>query len=59
MMALEAVKYLTGAGEGLAGSLLIYDGLWGESRKLTTQRRADCMVCGAIAGLQDAEDLPV
>ena len=50
MMALEAVKYLTGAGATLQGSLLIYDGLWGESRKLTAVRRADCAVCGGQGG---------
>ncbi|MFN4099260.1 MAG: HesA/MoeB/ThiF family protein, partial [Pararhodobacter sp.] len=33
MMALEAVKVLTGAGAGLRGALLIYDGLYGETRR--------------------------
>ncbi|MGB5871935.1 MAG: HesA/MoeB/ThiF family protein [Albidovulum sp.] len=54
MMALEAVKYLTGAGATLTGSLLIYDGLWGESRKLKAARRADCKLCGADAALLDS-----
>jgi molybdopterin/thiamine biosynthesis adenylyltransferase len=47
MMALEAVKEITGAGRTLAGEMLIYDGLWGETRKLALSRRADCPVCGA------------
>lgn len=46
MMALEAVKHLTGAGEGLRGAMLIYDGLWGETRRITTQARPGCPVCG-------------
>jgi molybdopterin/thiamine biosynthesis adenylyltransferase len=45
MMALEAVKWLTGAGEGLAGRLMIYDGLYGEARIITARRRPACAVC--------------
>ena len=47
MMALEAVKHLTGAGATLRGELLIYDGLWGETRKVRAARRADCATCGS------------
>lgn len=47
LMALEAVKYLTGAGQGLKGRLLMFDGLWQENRTITVKRRADCAVCGA------------
>jgi molybdopterin/thiamine biosynthesis adenylyltransferase len=47
IMALEAVKALTGAGEGLRGRLLIWDGLYAEARVITLRRRADCPVCGA------------
>jgi len=47
MMALEAVKWLTGAGEGLAGRLLIYDGLYGEARVIAVRRRPACAVCGS------------
>ncbi|MGV8952647.1 MAG: HesA/MoeB/ThiF family protein [Cypionkella sp.] len=46
MMALEAVKRLTGAGEGLAGRLMIYDALYGETRVIKLKKRADCAVCG-------------
>jgi molybdopterin/thiamine biosynthesis adenylyltransferase len=48
MMALEAVKEITGAGQGLRGRMLIYDGLHGESRLIAVQRRADCPVCGDV-----------
>jgi molybdopterin/thiamine biosynthesis adenylyltransferase len=48
MMALEAVKHVTGAGTGLAGRMLIYDGLSGEMRSFAVKRRPDCPVCGSI-----------
>ncbi len=48
MMAMEAIKHLTGAGQTLRGEMLIYDGLWGETRKLQLSRRADCPVCSAL-----------
>jgi molybdopterin/thiamine biosynthesis adenylyltransferase len=47
MMAVEAIKFLTGAGETLSGQMLIYDALYGESRKLRVERRADCPVCAS------------
>lgn len=50
MMALEAVKRLTGAGEGLAGRLLIYDALYAETRVIKVKKRADCAVCGSAQG---------
>ncbi len=46
MMALEAVKLLTGAGHVLRGEMLIYDGLYGETRRITLKRRPDCPICG-------------
>nr|WP_170540618.1 molybdopterin-synthase adenylyltransferase MoeB [Ruegeria arenilitoris] len=46
MMAVEAVKVVTGAGQALRGEMLIYDALYGESRKITLSRRDDCPVCG-------------
>lgn len=45
MMALEAIKTLTDAGVSLRGSLLIYDGLYGETRKINTRPRPDCPIC--------------
>jgi molybdopterin/thiamine biosynthesis adenylyltransferase len=47
VMALEAVKAITGAGEGLRGRMLIFDGLYAETRIITLARRPDCVVCGA------------
>ncbi|WP_050525051.1 HesA/MoeB/ThiF family protein [Pseudorhodobacter wandonensis] len=47
MMAMEAVKYLTHAGQGLRGRLMIYDGLYSEARVIATKSRAGCAACGA------------
>ncbi|MCI5098058.1 MAG: molybdopterin-synthase adenylyltransferase MoeB [Rhodobacteraceae bacterium] len=46
MMAVEAVKLITGAGSVLRGEMLIYDGLYGETRKIRLSKRSDCPVCG-------------
>ena len=48
LMALEAVKVLTGAGDGLRGRLMLFDGLHGENRSITLRKRADCPVCGQV-----------
>ena len=50
MMAVEAIKRITGAGQGLRAEMLIYDALWGETRKIALKRRADCPVCGLAHG---------
>lgn len=49
IMAMEAVKQITGAGEGLMGRLMIHDALYAETRVIAVKRRADCPVCGASA----------
>lgn len=49
MMAAEAVKLISGAGEGLSGRMLIYDALYGEVRVIAVKPRADCPVCGQPA----------
>ncbi len=46
LMALEAIKLLTGAGQGLRGRMLIFDGLYAETRMISTPQRAGCSVCG-------------
>ncbi len=46
MMAVEALKALTGAGEGLRGRLLIYDALYGETRTIVAKPRVGCPICG-------------
>jgi len=48
MMAVEAIKEITGAGEGLRGRMMIYDALYGESRGFTLKRNPDCAVCGGL-----------
>ncbi len=46
MMAGEAIKLITGAGAPLRGTLLIYDALFSDARRIHIKRRADCAVCG-------------
>jgi molybdopterin/thiamine biosynthesis adenylyltransferase len=50
MMAMEAVKWITGAGEGLSGRLMIHDALFAETRVIGVKRRRDCAVCGSRTG---------
>ena len=50
MMAVEAVKVITGAGEPMRGRMLIYDALYGETRTITLARRTECPVCGGGRG---------
>jgi molybdopterin/thiamine biosynthesis adenylyltransferase len=45
MMALEAVKVITGAGDPLTGRLLIYDGLDAETRTVRLGADPACPVC--------------
>jgi len=47
MMALEAIKLITQAGEALVGRLLIYDGLAGEARTVRIGADPHCKSCGA------------
>ncbi|WP_299727378.1 molybdopterin-synthase adenylyltransferase MoeB [uncultured Tateyamaria sp.] len=47
MMAVEAIKLITGAGAPLRGEMVIYDALYGESRKIALKRRPDCTTCGS------------
>jgi molybdopterin/thiamine biosynthesis adenylyltransferase len=46
MMAMEAVKHITGAGEGLKSRLMIYDALYAEVRVIGIKPREDCEICG-------------
>jgi molybdopterin/thiamine biosynthesis adenylyltransferase len=47
LQAMEAVKYIIGQGELLCGSLLTYDALNMEFRKIKLPRRDSCAVCGS------------
>jgi molybdopterin/thiamine biosynthesis adenylyltransferase len=46
IMAAEALKLLSDAGTALRGHMLIYDALYGETRKLKMTPRTDCPICG-------------
>ncbi len=48
MMALEAVKWITGAGETLSGRLLIYDALSAEIRTVGLPPDPECELCGSV-----------
>lgn len=48
MMASEALKEITGAGQGLRGRLVIHDALYAETRVIGVKKRADCPVCGGV-----------
>ena len=46
MMAMEAVKHITGAGQTLAGRLMIHDALFFETRVIGIKPNPNCEVCG-------------
>lgn len=50
LMALEAVKIITGAGENLRGKLWLFDGLVGEGRTVSIAADPECPVCGRQGG---------
>jgi molybdopterin/thiamine biosynthesis adenylyltransferase len=55
MMAVEAIKLLSGAGTPLLGQMTIYDALYGESRQIAVQPRAGCPVCSGEAARKAGE----
>ena len=46
LQALEVIKELTGAGETMAGRLMIYDGLAAQFRTIRTRKDPACALCG-------------
>ena len=59
LMAVEAIKYIVGLGESLAGYLMHYDALYAETRKIKVSRNKSCAVCGdapSVMSLIDYED---
>ncbi|WP_415639348.1 HesA/MoeB/ThiF family protein, partial [Paracoccus nototheniae] len=54
LMALEAIKHLTGAGQGLRGRMILFDGLYGETRMIGTTPDPACPVCGGQSALARA-----
>jgi len=58
LQALEAIKWILGAGESLVGRLLLFDALKLRFRELTVNRDHACLVCGdhpTITGPVDYE----
>jgi adenylyltransferase/sulfurtransferase len=54
----EAIKLITGIGEPLVGSLMVYDALEMEYRKIKVRKDPECPLCGknpTITGLIDYE----
>jgi molybdopterin/thiamine biosynthesis adenylyltransferase len=49
MMALEAIKLITGAGESLSGRLLVYDALAAVTRTVRVAPDPQCPACGAAS----------
>ncbi|MDA5093461.1 molybdopterin-synthase adenylyltransferase MoeB [Aliiroseovarius sp. KMU-50] len=47
MMAVEAIKEITGAGEGLRGRMMIYDAMYAETRMIRISKRDGCETCDA------------
>lgn len=48
VMAMEAIKWITGAGNTLAGRLWMYDGLSAESRTINLSRDPACPTCSRL-----------
>ncbi len=57
LMATEAIKVLLGLGEVLAGTLLFYDALEAEFKKLKFPRDPACPVCGEHPTITDLRQL--
>ena len=53
LQAVEVLKELMGIGDSLAGSLMIYDALAAEVRKMGLPRDADCPLCGDSPSITD------
>ena len=45
IMAAEAIKFITSAGNSLKNEILLYDALSGEMKRFKTRPRSDCNVC--------------
>jgi len=56
LQALEAVKYITGIGELLTGSLLTYDALKMDFHKIKLPENKECAVCGPRASILEPFD---
>jgi molybdopterin/thiamine biosynthesis adenylyltransferase/rhodanese-related sulfurtransferase len=52
----EAIKLLTGVGEPLVGSLMVYDALEMTYRKIKVRKDPDCVLCGPNATVTELQD---
>jgi len=64
LMAMEAMKWITGSGELLRGRLHHYDGLKGKTRETLFHRDTDCRLCGdhptiqSLSWIEDSSRTP-
>jgi molybdopterin-synthase adenylyltransferase len=56
LMATEAIKFILGLGKTLAGTLLHYDGLYSEMRRVAIKRNPNCVVCGDTPSITELID---
>ncbi len=56
LQALEAVKWILGVGEGLAGRLLLFDALALEFREIRVRPDPECALCGESPSLTELID---
>jgi adenylyltransferase/sulfurtransferase len=52
----EAIKVLTGIGEPILGTLVSYDALSGEQRRLRVRKDPDCAICGQAPTVTELVD---
>ncbi len=46
LQAVEVIKELAGIGEGLSGTLVLYDGMMADMRRISVPRNPTCRLCG-------------
>ena len=56
MMAAEALKLITGAGDPLRGRMMIWDALYADMRFISVDPRADCPCCAGTAARRAAAE---
>ncbi|MEZ4630826.1 MAG: molybdopterin-synthase adenylyltransferase MoeB [Deinococcales bacterium] len=56
MMAVEAIKYLLGLGESIAGKMLHYDALYSECHEVKLSPDPKCPLCGVSANITELID---
>lgn len=59
LMATEAIKHLLRLGKSLAGTLLHYDALYSELRRVALKRNSNCAVCGDTPSTTELIDYAV